>query len=197
MKQVEFFFDVGSPFSHIAWRALPTIVARCHAEIVWRPILIGGIFKATGNQSPMIVPAKGSYSLIDLKRWADYYGIAFRMNPYFPINTLPLMRGATAMLMRGPEALEAYLSAIYPAMFEEPVNLGDPQEIGKVLARAGIDPQALLAAIGDDAVKEKLKADTEDAVRRGVFGAPTFFVGNEMFWGQDRLMFVERALSAS
>lgn len=194
MKQVEFFFDVGSPFSHIAWRALPEIAARTGAEIVWRPILIGGVFKATGNVSPMTVPAKGSYSTIDLYRWADYYGIPFQMNPHFPINTLPLMRGATAMLMRSPKALEAYLDAIYPAMFEQPVNLGDVQEIGKVLARAGIDPQALMAEIGTDAVKDKLRADTEEAVTRGVFGAPTFFVGKEMYWGQDRLMFVERAL---
>ncbi len=104
------------------------------------------------------------------------------------------MRGATAMLMRGPKALETYLDAIYPAMFEQPVNLGDVQEIGKVLARAGIDPQALMAEIGTDAVKDKLKADTDEAVQRGVFGAPTFFVGQEMYWGQDRLMFVERAL---
>jgi len=194
MKQVEFFFDVGSPFSHIAWRALPEIAARNGAEIVWRPILIGGIFKATGNVSPMTVPAKGSYSTIDLYRWAEYYGIPFKMNPHFPINTLPLMRGATAMLMRSPKALETYLDAIYPAMFEQPVNLGDVQEIGKVLARAGIDPQALLAEIGTDAVKDKLKADTEEAVARGIFGAPTFFVGKDMYWGQDRLMFVERAL---
>jgi 2-hydroxychromene-2-carboxylate isomerase len=194
MKQVEFFFDVGSPFSHIAWRALPAIAARTGAEIVWRPILIGGVFKATGNVSPMTVPAKGSYSLIDLQRWAEYYGVAFRMNPSFPINTLPLMRGASAMLMRSPQALEAYLDAIFPAMFENAVNLGDPQEIGKVLARAGIDPQDLMAAIGEDAVKNKLKADTDEAVQRGVFGVPTFFVGKDMFWGQDRLMFVERAL---
>ena len=194
MKQVEFFFDVGSPFSHIAWRALPAITARNGAEIVWRPILIGGVFKATGNVSPMTVPAKGSYSRIDLQRWAEYYGVAFRMNPHFPINTLPLMRGASAMLMRSRQALEAYLDAIFPAMFETAVNLGDPQEIGKVLARAGIDPQDLMAAIGEDAVKEKLRADTDEAVQRGVFGAPTFFVGKDMFWGQDRLMFVERAL---
>ncbi|HZG29851.1 MAG TPA: 2-hydroxychromene-2-carboxylate isomerase [Ensifer sp.] len=194
MKQVEFFFDVGSPFSHIAWRALPEIAARTGAQIVWRPILIGGVFKATGNVSPMTVPAKGSYSTIDLYRWAEYYGIPFQMNPHFPINTLPLMRGATAMLMRGPKALEAYLDAIYPAMFEQPVNLGEPAEIGKVLARAGIDPQALMAEIGTDAVKDKLRTDTDDAVQRGVFGAPTFFVGTEMYWGQDRLMFVERAL---
>ncbi|HWU62064.1 MAG TPA: 2-hydroxychromene-2-carboxylate isomerase [Ensifer sp.] len=194
MKQVEFFFDVGSPFSHIAWRALPDIAARNGAEIVWRPILIGGIFKATGNSSPMTVPAKGSYSTIDLYRWAEYYGIPFQMNPHFPINTLSLMRGASAMLMRGHDELERYLDAIYPAMFENPVNLGDPQEIGKVLAGAGIDPQALMAEIGTDAVKDKLKADTEEAVARGVFGAPTFFVGKDMFWGQDRLMFVEKAL---
>ncbi|MCD2172996.1 2-hydroxychromene-2-carboxylate isomerase [Rhizobium sp. C4] len=194
MKQVEFFFDVGSPFSHIAWRALPEIAARNGAEIVWRPILIGGIFKATGNSSPATVPAKWDYSSIDLYRWADYYRIPFQMNPHFPINTLPLMRGATAMLLRGPKQLEAYLDAIYPAMFEQPVNLGDVQEIGKVLARAGIDPQALMAEIGTDAVKDKLRTDTDEAVQRGVFGAPTFFVGKDMFWGQDRLMFVERAL---
>lgn len=196
MKQVEFFFDIGSPFSYVAWRALPAIAQRNGAEIVLRPVLLGGIFKATGNTSPMTVPAKGSYSLIDLERWAGHYGITFRMNPHFPINTLHLMRGATAMMMEGPQRLGAYLEAVWPAMFETPVNLGDPQVIGGALARAGFDPQAIMAAINDEAVKDRLKADTDEAVARGVFGAPTFFIGEEMFWGQDRLHFVERALQA-
>jgi 2-hydroxychromene-2-carboxylate isomerase len=195
MKQVEFFFDVGSPFSYIAWRALPEIAARHAATIVMKPVLLGGVFKATGNASPMTVPAKGSYSLIDLHRWADLYGVPFRMNPHFPINTLHLMRGATAMMLEGSGRLDAYLETIFPAMFENPVDLGDPQVIGKVLTRAGFDAQALMAATGTEAVKEKLKADTEEAVARGVFGAPTFFVGKDMFWGQDRLQFVERALA--
>ena len=116
------------------------------------------------------------------------------MNPNFPINTLPLMRGAVAMQMRGEADFRRYLDAVFSAMFKEPVNLGDPNEIGKVLVKAGFDPIEFMALIADQAVKDKLKANSDHAVARGAFGAPTFFVGEEMYWGQDRLHFVAEAL---
>jgi len=194
-KQVEFFFDVGSPYSYLAYHQLPKIAQARGAEIVWRPILLGGVFQATGNHSPVDVPAKGKNLLVDLQRWAREYGVAMQMNPHFPINTLALMRGAVAMQMQGADELQRYLAAIFGAMFEQPRNLNLPAEIGAVLQQAGFDPAAFLAAINDQAVKDKLKSDTAEAVARGVFGAPTFFVGDEMYWGQDRLHFVDHALA--
>ena len=194
-KQVEFFFDVGSPYTYLAYHQLPKIAEARQAEIVWRPILLGGVFQATGNHSPVDVPAKGKNLLVDLQRWARQYGVAMQMNPHFPINTLALMRGAVAMQLQGDDELQRYLAAIFSAMFEQPRNLNLPEEIDAVLREAGFDPAAFLAAINEQAVKDKLKSDTAEAVERGVFGAPTFFVGDDMYWGQDRLHFVDHALA--
>ena len=196
-KTVEFLFDVGSPYTYLAYRHLPQIALAHGAQIVWTPVLLGGIFQATGNASPAEVPAKGLYSQTDLQRWARTYGVPFRMNPHFPINTLALMRGAVAAQMQGDELLQRYLAAIFGAMFEQPRNLGEPAVVGAVLAAAGFDPARFLQWIAEPAVKDRLKENTMRAVERGVFGAPTFFVGGQMFWGQDRLHFVDQALAAA
>lgn len=192
-KTVEFFFDFGSPYSYLAYKALPGVAAAHGAQIVWRPMLLGGVFKATGNHSPVEIPAKGKWLHQDLQRWAARYGAAFKNNPHFPINTLVLMRGAAGMQLRGSE-FDKYVEAIFRAMWEEPRNLGEPRELAEVLRQAGFDAEGFLALVNDAAVKEQLKNNTEEAVARGVFGAPTFFVGEEMFWGQDRLDFVAQAL---
>lgn len=194
-KQVEFFFDVGSPYTYLAYHQLPKIAKARQAEIVWRPILLGGIFQATGNHSPVEIPLKGKHLNVDLQRWARQFGVPMQMNPHFPINTLALMRGAVAMQQRGNEEFQRYLAAIFSAMFERPRNLNLPAEIGTVLQQAGFDPAEFMAMINDQAVKDRLKSDTAEAVERGVFGAPTFFVGDDMFWGQDRLHFVDQALA--
>jgi 2-hydroxychromene-2-carboxylate isomerase len=194
-KQVEFLFDFGSPYSYLAYHQLQKIAKARDAKIVWRPILLGGVFQATGNRSPIEVPLKGKHLFIDLQRWAKYFGVPMQMNPYFPINTLPLMRGAVALQMRDDPRLEQYLTIIYSAMFEKPRNLGLPQEIAAVLQEAGFDPKEFLAMIDRQEVKDRLKQVTAEAVERGVFGAPTFFVGDEMYWGQDRLHFVDQALA--
>jgi 2-hydroxychromene-2-carboxylate isomerase len=195
MKQVEFFFDVGSPYSYLAYHQLPKIAKARNADIVWRPMLLGGVFQATGNSSPATVPTKARYSMEDLERWAKYFDVPFKPNPNFPINTLFLMRGATGMQMRSDEEFQAYLSAVFSAMFEKPRNLNAPEEIAAVLEAAGISPHLVLELTKDEKVKEKLKQDTQEAVARGVFGAPAFFVGSDMFWGQDRLQFVDQALA--
>lgn len=194
-KTVEFLFDVGSPYTWLAYHQLPKIAQAQGANIVWTPVLLGGIFQATGNKSPAEVPAKGRYLDVDLQRWARAYGVGIKMNPDFPINTLPLMRGAVAMQMRSDDEFHRYLRAIFSAMFERPRNLNLPAEIGSVLAGAGFDPVEFMALINDQSVKDRLKANTTGAVARGAFGAPTFYVGEEMFWGQDRLEFVAQALS--
>ncbi|MGM3277605.1 2-hydroxychromene-2-carboxylate isomerase [Ralstonia sp. 24A2] len=195
MKQVEFFFDVGSPYSYLAYHQLPKIAQAKGAEIVWRPMLLGGVFQATGNSSPATIPAKGRYSNIDLERWAQYFGVPIQQNPHFPINTLQLMRGAVGMQLRSDAEFHNYLATIFSAMFEHPRNLGDLKELAAVLEAAGISPALMMELVQDDHVKQTLRKTTEEAVARGVFGAPTFFVGDDMFWGQDRLHFVEQALS--
>ena len=193
-RTVEFFFDVGSPTSYLAWRQLPKIAAETGATIDWRPMLLGGVFKATGNASPAAVPAKGRWMNEDLQRWAARYGVTLRFNPHFPINTLTLMRGAAGMQMRSPDEFLRYLDVIERAMWETPKNLGDADVLVATLADAGFEPAAFAALVADPEVKAKLIANTEEAVARGVFGAPTFFVGEQMFFGQDRLDFVREAL---
>jgi len=195
-KQVEFFFDFGSPASYLAYTQLPRIAMECRAEIVWRPMLLGGVFKATGNQSPVMIKAKGVWMFGDLGRWARRYGVKLEKNPYFIINTLTLMRGAAGLQMREPDRFLKYVDVMYRAMWEKPVNLGDPAVVAATLKDAGFDPAAFAALAGDPAVKEKLIAITDEAVQRGAFGAPTMFVGQDMFFGQDRLEFVRDALKA-
>lgn len=194
-KTVEFLFDVGSPYSYLAYHQLPKIAAARQAGIMWTPVLLGGIFQATGNRSPVEVPAKGKHLQVDLQRWAKLFGVHFAMNPHFPINTLGLMRAAVAMQMRSEQDFQRYLAAIFAAMFDAPRNLNAADEIAVVLAQAGFDAAEVMALATSQDVKDRLKANTEQAVARGVFGAPTFFVGNQMFWGQDRLDFVDSALT--
>ena len=159
-------------------------------------MLLGGVFKATGNASPVTVPAKGRWMNDDIRRWARRYGVPFRFNPHFPINTLTLMRGATGLQMRRPRRFPRYLELVERAMWDEQKNLGDPAVLAATLAAAGFDADEFTALVADPEVKASLIATTEEAVARGVFGAPTFFVGDAMFFGQDRLDFVREALLA-
>ena len=191
-KEVEFFFDVGSPASYLAWTQLESMAQRTNAKIIWRPMLLGAVFQATGNASPASVPAKGPYMLKDLQRFSNIYGVPFNFNPFFPLNTMHLMRGATAYLEE-PE-FQTYLSAIFKALWSEKLNMESPEVVAEVLTKAGIDVTDFMARISETEVKERLKDTTEEAVARGVFGAPSFFVNGEMFFGQDRLSFVETAL---
>jgi 2-hydroxychromene-2-carboxylate isomerase len=196
-KTVEFYFDVGSPASYIAWKRLPAICEAARAELALKPMLLGGVFQATGNHSPMSIPAKGSYIMSDLERFAQRHGVPFHHNPHFPINTLVLMRGATALQMRDEFRLIPYVDAVYRAIWVDGANMNEPAVMSSVLLHADFDPAALLALASEPAVKERLKAVTQEAVARGVFGAPTFFVEGQMFWGQDRLDLVKEALEAN
>lgn len=189
-KTVEFYFDVGSPAAYLAW----TQLRQLPGQVDHKPMLLGGVFQATGNKSPMEVPAKGRYMLADLERFARRYDVPFRHNPHFPINTLLLMRGATGLQMREPGRFQAYVDAVFRAIWDQAENMNDPATVGRVLQAAGFDAQALLALAADQEVKDRLKAVTQDAVARGVFGAPTFFVDGQMYWGQDRLDFVKEAM---
>jgi 2-hydroxychromene-2-carboxylate isomerase len=193
-KTIEFFFDVGSPTSYLAYTQLPRIAQAAGATLVYRPLLLGGVFKATGNASPVSVPAKGRWMGQDIARWAQRWGVPFSFNPHFPINTLSLMRGAAGLQLRQPDAFQPYLHAVFDAMWVAPRNLGDAAELTALLTRLDLDPEAFGVLVADPEVKAALVSNTEEAVARGAFGAPTCFVGDQMFFGQDRLDFVAQAL---
>jgi 2-hydroxychromene-2-carboxylate isomerase len=195
-RAIAFYFDVGSPAAYLAWTQLPAIARAAGWEIDYRPMLLGGVFQATGNRSPMEVPAKAQYMQDDLQRFAGRYGVPFRHNPHFPINTLLLMRGALGLQMREPQRMVPYVDAVFRAIWVDGRNMNDAATVAGVLQAAGFDPEQILALAADPAVKDQLKIVTQEAVARGVFGAPTFFIGQQMFWGQDRLDFVKEALQA-
>ena len=196
-KSVEFWFDFGSPASYLAYTQIPQLCEQARAALVWRPMLLGGVFQATGNHSPATIPAKGDYVFRDFDRFAQRYGVPLARNPHFPINTLTLMRGAVGMQMRQPDRFLPYVDAIFRAIWVDAKNMNDPATVGAALHAAGFDAAALLALTQDPEVKDRLKAVTQEAVDRGVFGAPTFFVGDTLYWGQDRLDFVKEALEAN
>ena len=190
---VEFFFDYGSPFSYLADTQLASLSQRTGATLRYRPMLLGAVLKATANSSPMAVPAKGAYMGRELERWAKRYGVPFAPNPFpFRSNTLRLMRGATASQRLG--TFEPYHRAVFDAAWGNPQDLGEETVFQRLLVGAVIDPERLLRAIDEEDTKTALRKTTDEAVERGVFGAPTFFVGEEMFWGNDRLDWVEQAL---
>jgi 2-hydroxychromene-2-carboxylate isomerase len=197
VSRLEFFFDYGSPYSYLADTQLPGLRERTGCEIVYRPMLLGGVFKATGNQSPFMEPveAKRAYGGVEMRRFVSHYGAAFQPNPHFPINTLRLMRVAHAAGQAG--VFPAFHQAVYPAFWVDGADLGKPEVIVSVAESAGLDGAALLEASDVPEVKDALRATTDEAVERGAFGAPTFFVGDEMFFGADRLAFVEAVLGSS
>ncbi|MCW5661527.1 MAG: 2-hydroxychromene-2-carboxylate isomerase [Burkholderiaceae bacterium] len=190
---IEFWFDFGSPTTYLAHTQMPRLAADTGVPTRYMPMLLGGVFKATGNQSPVMVPAKGRWMGGDLARFARRYGVPFTFNPHFPINTLTLMRGAVGLQMRQPERFMPYVDAMFHAMWVEPANLGDAAVLAATLGAAGFDPVQFQSLVADAEVKARLIANTDAAVARGVFGAPTCFVGDEMFFGQDRLDFVREA----
>ncbi|TWC20022.1 MULTISPECIES: 2-hydroxychromene-2-carboxylate isomerase [unclassified Pseudomonas] len=193
-KTVEFFFDLGSPATYLAYTQLPKICEQTDSQLVYKPMLLGGVFKATGNASPATIPAKGRYMFQDLDRYAKRYGVPLKFNPHFPINTLMLMRAVTGMQLRHPERFQAFIDCLFHALWVEGRSLDDPATVAAVLTRNGFDPNEVLALTADEDVKAALKDNTEQAVKRGVFGAPCMFIGDQMFFGQDRLDFVLEAL---
>ena len=188
-KTIEFFFDFGSPTAYLAHTQLPAIAERSGAELVYRPMLLGGVFQATGNTTPAAIPAKGKYMERDIARCAKRYGEQYSANPHFPVKTLNVMRGAVAAQQDGE--LKAYMEAVYRAVWVDQKNTTDPDVFAEVLTAAGLDAGKFAERIQDPAIKDVLKSNTQEAVERGVFGAPTMFVGDEMFFGQDRLDYVE------
>ena len=195
-KTLEFYFDFGSPTTYLAHKRLQQLREQYDLEIVYKPVLLGGLFKATGNTTPVAVPAKGKYMLeSDLPRFAKRYGVPLAFNPHFPINTLNLMRGAIAA--QRLDCLGPYVDAMYDAVWVAGENMGDPEVIARVLTDNQLDATALLELAQDPEVKAELATNTEEAVERGAFGAPTMYMDGEMYFGQDRLDFVEEALAGN
>ncbi len=191
-KTVDFYYDYGSPAAYLAWTQLPKLCADHGAELVAHPILLGGVFKATGNQSPVVIEAKGAWMFGDLERHAAHYGVSFSQNPYFIINTLPLMRGA--MWARAAGRLAEYDKVMFEAIWVNQKDMNNVAVIGEVLAEGGFDAAEVTEAVQDAAIKAELIEVTSAAVERGLFGVPTMFVGGQMHFGQDRLDWVARAL---
>jgi len=198
MDEIEFHFDVGSPNAYLAHRVIPEIQQRTAARFRYVPILLGGVFKATGNRSPAEafanVPSKRAFMDLETRRFLARHGITdFRRNPHFPVNTLTVMRGAVAARHEG--CFEHYVEVVFRNMWSEPKKMDEPEVIRAVLAGNGLDAGRLLARAQSPEVKQELLRNTEASVARGTFGAPTFFVGNEMFFGKDQLRDVEDAFA--
>jgi 2-hydroxychromene-2-carboxylate isomerase len=191
---VEFYFDVGSPSSYLAWTQLPKICADAGALLVYKPMLLGGVYQA-GNASPATIPAKGRYTNMDYMRYSKRYGVPLVMNPHFPIITLHLMRVATGVLLRAPDQFQNFLATTFKGLWIDALDLNQAELTSKMLADGGFPPAQVDALANDPEVKAALRATTEEAVRRGVFGAPTTYVNDEMFFGQDRLDLIKEALS--
>ena len=192
-KNIEFYFDFGSPTAYLAFTQLQLIAERQKANLIYCPILLGGVFKATGNNPPASVPAKGKYMMVDLQRYADKYKVPYKRNPYFPINTLSLMRGAVSYQEEGD--FLKYVNVIFQNMWIDPKNLNDEEVLKKVLIDNNFDINDFMKRISDQNIKNKLISNTENAVKKGAFGAPTIFVGDEMFFGQDRMEFIENSIN--
>lgn len=198
MGRVEFFYDAVSPYSYLAYGRLGRICEERGAEMVLRPMLLGAVHNAVGIQAPIEIPAKGRYQLLDIRRWADHYGTPLDFPDPFPFRSLKTMRAA--IFADGLGALGAFTReafALYWAEGGAPKGLQEADEdepLAEVARRAGLDPSEVLRGASAPETKEALKAATAGALQRGVFGAPTFFVDGEMFWGNDRLHFVEAAL---
>ena len=196
MKTIDFYFDFGSPYSYVAYKRLQQLQQNITFDIQYYPVILGGIFKATNNQSPVMVPAKAKYLFKDLNDWSKYWQIPFQFNPHFPINTFLLMRAAIGYQAKYPEQLSKFIEVFFDAMFKQPVNLNLEEQIINTLQQAGFVVEDYQRLIQDEDIKALAKTKTENAVKRGLFGVPAFFIDDEMFWGQDRLHFIEQKLQA-
>ena len=198
MKKIEFYFDFASPNAYLSHKVLKQIIEKKNVEVKYIPVLLGGIFKATNNKPPMEqffgVKNKNEYQNLEMERFIKRHGLHnFKMNPHFPVISLQIIRGAVAAEMDG--YLEDYIDKVLVHMWEEPKKMDDPEVIKTAYEESGFDSEQLMAQMQDPDVKAKLISNTEAAVERGVFGIPTFFIDDEMFFGKDTLWQIEEMLS--
>ena len=197
MVDVQFLFDFGSPNAFLVHRVIPEIEQRTGSKFSYIPVLLGGLFKLTGNQSPAAafvgIKNKPEYNQLEMRRFVARHGIAdFEFNPYFPINTLQLMRGAVAAQELG--VFERYVDVVFDAMWTKGLDMGQPEFIAATLAEAGLPVEQLLAQSQAPEIKQRLLDNTQAAFERGAFGSPSFLVGDELYFGKDRLGEVEEEI---
>jgi len=195
---LEFYFDFISPFSYVAYHAVPAYLEGTGADVAYRPMFLGAVMQNTGNRPPGLVPAKGAYMTADLQRCCRRYGLSFRMNPHFPMmNTRPLLRAAIGMADT-PGEQARFINTVFHHVWaaSEPLKTDDAGQVRAMCEEAGFDADKVLAFSEAPATKEDLLENTNSAISRGAFGAPTFFVGSEMFFGHDRLDYAAEALRA-
>lgn len=192
-KTVEFYYDYSSPNVYIAYTQLPQIAERTGAEIIWKPALLGGIFNEIGNRPPNVIPSLARWMWQDLMRFADYYEVPLKLNSQFPMRSVTSMRGALVAIREGVRP--QYDDIMFRAHWVDDVDLNNPAEFARVLDEGGLDSAVILQGTQDTAIKQELITRTAEAVERGLFGMPTFFIGDEMHFGKDRLEWVERTLA--
>lgn len=184
-ERIEFFWDAASPYTYLASTQIEGVAADCGVDIDWRPFLLGAVFEATGNQAPANVPAKGKYLFRDIRNWASYYGVPLTFPESFPVQSLYAGRAGLAAAEQGQGAL--FAKNVLYAHWAEGRDVGDSQVLAKVATDSGLDPDQIANRIEEQTIKDRFKANTDEAVERGAFGAPTLFVGDTLFWGNDRL----------
>ena len=194
VQQIDFYFEFASPYGYLASTQIDTLAERHGYGVRWHPIMLGAALKATGSRPLVDIPLKGPYMRRDLPRFARLLGVALTLPPQMPANSLPASRAAV-WLEDDPELAKGLTKAIYRAHWGEGRDIGTPDLVAEIAAPLGIDPAALVAAVNDPAIKQRLKDRTEASLERGVFGSPFFFVGDEPFWGADRLPQLEAWLA--
>lgn len=192
-RSFDYYLDFASPYTYLADSQIPGLVERTGAAVVYKPMVLGAVMVGSGNAPPTTVPAKGAYMGQDLQRWLKRYDLPFEFNPHFPVKTIFALRCALVALEEG--GFEALRDSIFRAVWSEKIDPSDLAAMKPVIERAGLDADHMVERTGDPEIKARLKANTDEAIERGVFGAPTIFVGDEMFFGNDRLDFVEAALA--
>ena len=193
-KVVNFYFDYASPATYLAWTQIFKIAKDAGASVKMIPMLLGGVFKETGNASPATVPAKGKWMNGDLKMHAEDYNIEFNLSSFFPINSLNLMRGAIAA--QKMDIFEKYTNAIFTGIWIKGLNLGDLEVLKNYLEKSGIETDELFNLCQDQEVKNQLISNTQEAVSKGIFGAPSFIIDDKLIFGQDRLHFVKKIMNS-
>jgi 2-hydroxychromene-2-carboxylate isomerase len=193
MNRVEFFFDVGSPYSYLCATQIDAVAAKHGADVTWRPMLLGAVFKATGNEMPARVAAKATWMLSDLAMWAKHYRVPFTFPSSFPPATLRAMRASS--FAEGSDKVRPLAKALFEGYWVRGVDPSSDEGLTQACKSAGLDAAEVLAAVDTQTVKDALRKSTDEAVKRGAFGAPTVFVGERMFWGNDRLPLLDRLLA--
>jgi 2-hydroxychromene-2-carboxylate isomerase len=194
-RLIEFFFDIGSSYSYLASTQMDGVAIRTGVPVRWRPFLLGAVFKAIGNDLPIKIPPKARWMLHDMTLWAHHYGIGFRMPTRFPIVTLRAQRALCAVERLQPAALPRVAQSLFRAYWAEDRDPTSDDAITAAARGADIDPAAILPAIEAQETKDLLRATTDEAVKRGAFGAPAMFVGDVLFWGNDRIPLLEQFLA--